>query len=773
MSKRSNRIFVSLVVFLLLATGLVAGAIAQESPSFIPGNLVVSVEGCGVQGGTCTSVPNGTGGTGANPGTSSVGGYGDNQASPLTLFQYQPTGVSSATFINSLALPQTGSGANSPVSAEYGSSSEATVQLSGPGQYLTIMGYGVNANAFNANSNAYSAAPNAALAQSGSLTGQGYTPIPRVVTLIDPYGNVNSSTALYNIFDTNNPRSAYTADGLSSVYVSGQGTGCDLTGGVFLSALGSTNNAPTPITGGDASPTNSCLASGYTGSVVAEDTRTVQIYNSTLYISVDSTEGKSDNRSYLGTLGSPPATSAYVPAAGTFPSGYTDGPSQISGIGNSGGTGKETLNAATANGVNSSGLQVNLSPENYFFASPSVLYLADSGSPKQSSANSLLGAGGLQKWVNSKSNGSGTWTWEYTLYKGLNLVANSSANSSNTSGTTGLLGLTGTVVSGTAYLYATNYTIADLDPSYIYGISDVVSATTNPGTTFTQLAAAPPDSNFKGISLTPTLPAGSATITSSPSGLAFTSTDTGCAPGTYTTPVTLIWTSGHPCQLSVVSPQTVAGTQYVFNQWQDGTTATADSVTAPTTSSVYTASFQTVPTVTWPAASAITYGQTLTSSSLTGGSASVSGSFAFTTPSTVPAVGISAQSVTFTPSNTTAYTTVTGTVNVTAVEAPAASLSTSSVVTGSNAAGYTGTITVTNTGAGTVTGLTLNSATLGAGAGSPLPQTFGTLASGASTSFSVSFPGSVGVDGAKVSEKYSGTVNGGTYSASVRSVTLP
>jgi hypothetical protein len=588
MSIRSTRTLASLVLCLLAAIGLATEAFPQQSPSFTPGNLVVTVEGCGIQGGTCTGVPNGSGN---GTGNSSATGYGDNQAAPLTLFQYTPNGVAGVTYVNSVVLPQTGSGANLPISGEYGSSSEATVQLSGTGQYLTVMGYGINANTFNANPNAYSAAPNAALAQSGSLTGQSYTPIPRVVTLIDPYGNVNSSTALYNIFDTNNPRSAYTADGLSAVYVSGQGTGCDLTGGVFLSTLGSANDAPTPITGGDASPTSSCVASGYTGSVVAQDTRTVQIYNDTLYISVDSTEGKSDNRSYLGTLGTPPATGAYVPPAGTFPSGYTDGPSQISGIGNSGGTGKETLTAATANGVNSSGLQVNISPENYFFASPSVLYMADSGSPKQSSATSPLGAGGLQKWVKVGS----TWTWEYTLYKGLNLVANSSANPSDTDGTTGLLGLTGTVVDGVAYLYATNYTIADLDPTYIYGIADTLTTTTNPGTTFTQLAAAPSDSNFKGISLAPTLPAGSATITSTPSGLAFTSAGTGCAPGTYTTPVTLIWTPGSPCQLSVTSPQTDSGAQYIFSQWQDGTTATTDSVTAPSSSAVYTATFQPAP----------------------------------------------------------------------------------------------------------------------------------------------------------------------------------
>src|SRR6185437_14140300 len=96
------------------------------------GDLVVSVEGNGVVG-------------------ASSGVYTDNQASPFTLFQYQPNGTTSATYIDSLVLPQIGSNGNYAVSAEYGSSSEGGIQLSGNGQYLTVMGYGVNAAAFNAN----------------------------------------------------------------------------------------------------------------------------------------------------------------------------------------------------------------------------------------------------------------------------------------------------------------------------------------------------------------------------------------------------------------------------------------------------------------------------------------------------------------------------------------------------------------------------------------------------------------------------------------------
>jgi len=71
-----------------------------------------------------------------------------------------------------------------------------------------------------------------------------------------------------------------------------------------------------------------------------------------------------------------------------------------------------------------------------------------------------------------------------------------------------------------------------------------------------------------------------------------------------------------------------------------------------------------------PTASAITYGQTLASSTLSGGTATnssgatVGGSFAWTTPTNVPAVGTSSQSVTFTPTDPS-YNPAMGNVNVT------------------------------------------------------------------------------------------------------------
>ncbi|MFZ0315060.1 MAG: hypothetical protein WAL85_20335, partial [Candidatus Korobacteraceae bacterium] len=565
-----------LAAVLAAALFLSLPAFAQEGTFFTPGNLVVTVEGCGVYGGTCTNVPNGTGN---GTGNSSVGGYGDNQASPLTLFQYAPSGTSSVSFVNSLVLQPTSSAGNVNLASEYGSSSEGTIQLSGGGQYLTILGYGINVGAFNLDPDAYGAAPSGAMAQSGSLTGQSYIPVPRVLTLIDANGNINSATAIYNIFNTNNGRSAYTLNG-STAYVSGQGSGSDGTGGVFYVPVGAPDTAPTAITGLDTS-----------SKTIAQDTRTVQIYNNTLYISVDSKEGSGNNRSFIGTLGSPPSTGLYNSGGG---------PTMITGFGNTGGTGKETISTGTnSNGNNlNAGLPINLSPMNYFFASASVLYVADTGAPKNdsngdnnSTGTANIGNGGLEKWVNSQSNGSGTWSLAYTLWRGLNLV-----NNGNTTGTSGLYGLTGLVSGNKVFLYVTNYTLSDLDYTYLYGITDNLTytlASQASSETFSLLDTAPPDSNFKGVSFTPTIPAGNVEVTTSPSGLKVTTSGTGCAQGTYVAPVTLNWTPGSSCTLSVVGTQVVSGTQYVFTQWADGNTSTSDTVTAPATTAVYTANFNT------------------------------------------------------------------------------------------------------------------------------------------------------------------------------------
>ena len=101
-----------------------------------------------------------------------------------------------------------------------------------------------------------------------------------------------------------------------------------------------------------------------------------------------------------------------------------------------------------------------------------------------------------------------------------------------------------------------------------------------------------------------------------------------------------------------------------------GTTGFAPSATVG--ASTQTVS-RTTPILTPPTAAAIpVYGQVVTNANLSGGSATnnwnnvkVIGSFAYTTPATMPGVGTSAQGVTFTPVDTANYNNATTTVSVT------------------------------------------------------------------------------------------------------------
>ncbi|MDR0487574.1 MAG: InlB B-repeat-containing protein, partial [Treponema sp.] len=69
------------------------------------------------------------------------------------------------------------------------------------------------------------------------------------------------------------------------------------------------------------------------------------------------------------------------------------------------------------------------------------------------------------------------------------------------------------------------------------------------------------------------------------------------------------------------------------------------------------------PTVTtWPTAAPITYGRALSTSTLSGGAGA--GTFAWTTPTTIPTVGNSGYSVTFTPTDTAHYNTLTNNVSI-------------------------------------------------------------------------------------------------------------
>jgi hypothetical protein len=423
------------------------------------------------------------------------GTYLDNGASPITLQQVTTTGVAAGQ----LVLPQTTSVVagvtNYAISGEYGSGSEGTLELSQNGQYLVIAGYGVNAATFNANEASYGGGTKSCigqgtcfpLAQTSSVPGYaassaavkaGYNAtitVPRVVASVSATGVVNTSTALTGVFNENNPRSVASVNG-TSFYVSGQGASKSdtTTQGVFYAQSGAT--------------TATSIDSSF-------DTRTVSIQNNQLYISADSTEGSGSHEN-ISTYGSLPTSAATASILPSLKSTY-----QLTSLGQ-----VNTIDQTSAAVSGTS--KIYLSPENYFFANSTTLYVADSGAPKSDNngagnAAQGLSDGGLQKW----SLVAGVWTLDYTLSAGLlNFVPDTTACTANqiNCGTTGLIGLTGEVVGSNVELFATNSTLGDQDQTYLYGITDLLSATSLPSTeSFAVLDTAAPDTTIRGVAFAP------------------------------------------------------------------------------------------------------------------------------------------------------------------------------------------------------------------------------------------------------------------------------
>jgi len=350
-----------------------------------------------------------------------------------------------------------GTGGNVGIVGEYGSSSEGTIQLSSDGLSLTIGGYDGN---LQENGGPYSGSD--AEAQSTD------TNVPRVGALINiATGNVNTSTVLNDVYNTNNPRSFFTANG-STFYLSGQGAGVGDEGGLYLTNVGNNTTtggpAPTPIF-----------------NVVS--TRTVTEYN------IDAANGVATSTPYL----------YYSADQNSTKKGTQTGIFEYSGLPTSSeGTNTGTRIIPVTGTVN--GQTVNFSPEGYFFANATTLYVADTGDPKDEGTPD----GGIQKW---SYNGAGNvWKLDYTLQYSF----------SRSSSETGFESLAGQVVNGVVYLYATTYTTNNADPDGLYGVTDTLSNTSNTptaGEAIVQLAASTTDMDFKGVAIIPAAPAATDTPT--------------------------------------------------------------------------------------------------------------------------------------------------------------------------------------------------------------------------------------------------------------------
>jgi len=421
---RFTKIFVKSGWYFQCAIGVIALTIAPaQAQVFGQGSLIVSAYG--------------------NVGTPATNqSYLDGDPTPISLLEFSTSGAINAAPISIFTLPTANNGPNLGVVGEYGSSSEGALQLSGNGHYLTIAGYsaipslaGVGAGGNGKYEDPSVTPKDTALAQSTSAN------VPRMAVLIDPNGNVISTTSFNDLFSTDNPRSVFTPDG-RTIYISGEGSSTS-NQGIYFASVGATNTSET-------------IYDKY-------ESRVAFAYEGNLYYSQDK---KNDSTGIFEFTGVPTSTAS---AKQIIPSGGSGG--------------------------------VNYSPDGFYFANGTTLYVADTGVPKSGGT----GDGGIQKWI---YNGS-AWKLAYTL-KVANFVSPSDATSA-THGETGFEAVTGQVTgSGSdavVQLYAVSYTAGDADPDGLYAISDNVSATTESGETFTEIESSAnlgPYVVFKGVAFPPT-----------------------------------------------------------------------------------------------------------------------------------------------------------------------------------------------------------------------------------------------------------------------------
>ena len=420
-----------LTAAIVVLFGFSAMCVSAQTQPLLPGNLVVTIYGK-----VNTPTANNT--------------YVDGAPTPISLEQFPLTisaGIDNGTPLLLETLPVSGTGSNVGIVGEYGSSSEGTIQLSTDGLSLAIGGYDGN---LQENGGPYSGSD--AEAQSTD------TNVPRIGALINiATGNVNTSTVLNDVYNTNNPRSFFTANG-STFYLSGQGAGVGDEGGLYLTTVGNNTTtggpAPTPIF-----------------NVVS--TRTVTEYN------IDASTGTATTTPNL----------YYSADQNSNKKGTQTGIFEYSGTPTSS-QGSNTGTRITPVTGTVSGQTVNFSPQGYFFANATTLYVADTGGPKDGGTPD----GGIQKW---SYNGVGNvWKLDYTLQYSF----------SGSSSETGFEALAGQVVNGVVYLYAVSYTANDDDPDGLYGVTDTLSNTSNTptaGEAIVQLAASTTDMDFKGVAIIP------------------------------------------------------------------------------------------------------------------------------------------------------------------------------------------------------------------------------------------------------------------------------
>lgn len=543
-------------VAILLATVSIAswvGAFAVHAANnyFEPGNLVVSrsvyVDTGSITAGTTVLPPDCSIANCPTPVTaveSSAYPYVFNNdsvdgsfgvTSKIFLDQITPAG----TLVNSLEVPNSSENGVPPTKDQmvtsFSSKSEMALNLSTDGTSLTLMGY---------------LAPIGAVDVSNANTPLAFDPtnpvgtsVYRVVTQVDQ--NAKLRFTVTNAYSGNNGRAAVLNSAANLIYTAGNagngsnpqpdsiitGTGAQIMNAEIKAEVAQSPVAPTPV--GSFSITELGLAHDKIG----KDTnfRGLRIFNNVLYFTKGSGSNGVNTVYFLDTTGNActtngvgvglPSTTANLPISGiAYDAGLvaTEGvtPYNMCIL-----KGFPTLLASTKKGVGVS------YPFGLWFASPTVLYVADEGNGTIGTAvdgfyDPALPANnptaGLQKWVYG-SPIAGQWNLAYTLTNGLNLgtpyiVPNYPTGNNTAPGGSGLpwapapdglRNITGVVNGdGTVTIYAITSTISGsgdqgADPNQLVTITDTLSSTTGAGESFTLLRTAGYGEVLRGVSFTP------------------------------------------------------------------------------------------------------------------------------------------------------------------------------------------------------------------------------------------------------------------------------
>jgi hypothetical protein len=441
--------------------------------------------------------------------------------SKILLDQLTPGG----TLVNSLEVPNSTQNGVPPTKDQlvtsFSSKSELALNLSTDGQDVSFMGY---------------LAPVDSVDVSNSNTPgvvDSTNPVPssyyRVVASVDSKGKFRFTKT--NAYSGNNGRAAILNSGDGVLYTAGNAGngGNPQPDGVITGAgtqiLNTETRSLVAQNPGDPTPVGSFNITqlGDSPDKIGKDTnfRGLTIFDNVVYLTKGSGGNGVNTVYFIDTTGSACPHGTGVPASGaalpTSPIAYDPALLQTQGV--------QPTNMCILNGFPTALKSKTSFPFGIWFASPTVVYVADEGNGDNTFSTvsgtytkaAAQTTAGLQKWVLSGT----TWKLAYTLRQGLALgqpytISGYPTGNNSVTGlpwapaTDGLRNLTGHVnADGTVTLWAVTSTVSGsgdqgADPNNLVTITDDPTATTLPASEkFMPIDSAPSGQVLRGVSFTP------------------------------------------------------------------------------------------------------------------------------------------------------------------------------------------------------------------------------------------------------------------------------